>query len=185
MNSFAALGALLLSPGWLHCDHFDWQGLLFLVCLPLLSLPRSPRSIHGTLHGAVPCVRGVSHGVFLLCMQLCVGFALCCEVERLLISQGHERIQGCFQTNGNGTVNVACVAPTGIALMQTGLLQKTRLLKLLNDFLLEMDRGLSDEESSIKMIPSYVTQLATGTEAGAVSIFLLHQGVARARMLLW
>ena len=48
-------------------------------------------------------------------------------------------------------------------------LQRTRLAKLLNDFLLEMERGLAGEESSMKMITSYVTQLATGSETGAVS----------------
>jgi hexokinase len=41
-------------------------------------------------------------------------------------------------------------------------------MKLLNDFIAEMDRGLSGEESSMKMIPSYVTQLAAGNEAGHV-----------------
>jgi Hexokinase len=43
-------------------------------------------------------------------------------------------------------------------------------MKLLNDFIAEMDRGLSGEESSIKMIPSYVTQLAAGDEAGHVRV---------------
>ena len=47
-------------------------------------------------------------------------------------------------------------------------------MKLLNDFLLEMERGLAGEESSMKMITSYVTQLATGTEAGRVGRYLLH-----------
>jgi hexokinase len=52
--------------------------------------------------------------------------------------------------------------------MSLWLCQTPRLLKLLNDFILEMERGLSDEESSMKMIPSYVTNLSTGREAGPV-----------------
>lgn len=40
----------------------------------------------------------------------------------------------------------------------------------MNSFIDEMRRGLCGEESSIKMIPSYVTSLPTGSETGDVCI---------------
>eukprot|EP01138_Halocafeteria_seosinensis_P002329 gb/GECG01002386.1/.p1 GENE.gb/GECG01002386.1/~~gb/GECG01002386.1/.p1 ORF type:complete len:1013 (+),score=120.11 gb/GECG01002386.1/:1-3039(+) len=45
-------------------------------------------------------------------------------------------------------------------------LQTDRLKTLMNDFLEEMDRGLAGEESSLKMIPSFVTEMPTGKETG-------------------
>jgi len=56
-----------------------------------------------------------------------------------------------------------------------------RLLKLLNDFILEMERGLSGEESSMKMIPSFVSNLATGRETG--SYFAIDLGGSNLRVL--
>ncbi len=56
------------------------------------------------------------------------------------------------------------------------LLQTPRLLKLLHEFVSEMERGLVEDTSSVKMIPSYVTALPTGKEAGLVRGSILHTG---------
>lgn len=47
-------------------------------------------------------------------------------------------------------------------------LSKDRLVQILNNFIGEMKKGLDGEPSTIKMIPSFVTALPSGSESGSV-----------------
>lgn len=87
--------------------------------------------------------------------------------DKLIQDKGYRysgAYSGAWRRKMDPTSTQACLE----ALQNEFTMKTDRLKVLLNDFVKEMERGLAGEESSLKMIPSFVTELPTGEECGTV-----------------